>query len=99
MLAVTLGATGCGGFGMPRATPLAGQTAETMARDRRQCEDIAKTEIPGSMVHLGLPYQVGGSVGSSSANTPVVDKQGQRQREHSFSSCMRARGYQMQDEP
>jgi hypothetical protein len=102
--AVVLGLGGCVAYGMPRSTPLKGQSAETMARDRVACEGIAKTEVrSGQPPHPAPRPSVGSTVtapaGPWAARTPWLEKEVTRQRDAAFRACLESRGYRTEPAP
>ena len=79
---------------MPASTPLKGQSAETMARDRYECETVAKTEVRAHHSRHVTPMRTG----TTPAPPTVVDREIPRQRDASFSACMTSRGYRTEGE-
>lgn len=101
--AVVLGLGGCVAYGMPRSTPLKGQSAETMARDRVACEGIAKTEARSGRSPHPVPSPAVGSTMTAPASplprSPWHEKEVARQRDAAFRACLESRGYHTEPEP
>ena len=95
---ITLVVAGCAANPpMPPSVPLRGQTAETMQRDRADCEQVALTDpsITAATTKGGgsaSPWMVGGP---DTATGRLIA----RQRAASFGLCMESRGYTVEREP
>jgi hypothetical protein len=82
---------------MPPSVPLRGQTAETMQRDRADCEHVALTDpsITAATAKGGGQASAWTIGAPDSATGRLVT----RQRHASFGLCMESRGYKVDREP